>query len=126
MANSERTHEPNRIADGGKPSAPASVPKYVREGVEAQDTPTLREIAAWCEELADYREQRSIEVDDEEELVDVENGGGDESVGTTVIKKVPCGKENCSTCPHGPYEYRVYRVGKDLKWEYIGPVQGES
>ncbi|WP_160135798.1 hypothetical protein [Halococcus salsus] len=126
MAYSDRTHESNRIADGGEPQAPASVPKYVREGVEAQDSSTLREIAAWCEELADYREQRSVEVDDEEELVDVENDGGDESAGTTVIKKVPCGKENCSTCPHGPYEYRVHREGKDLKWEYIGPVQGES
>ena len=35
------------------------------------------------------------------------------------------GKE-CNGCPHGPYEYRVHREGKDLKWEYIGPVEGES
>ena len=123
MAHTDQPHD--QIADGGEPQAPASVPKYVREGVEAQESPTLREIAAWCEELADYREQRPIEVDDDEELVVVEEDGDDESKGTPVIKKIPCGKEG-NGCPHGPYEYRVHREGKDLKWEYIGPIQGES
>ena len=28
-------------------------------------------------------------------------------------------------CPHGPYEYRVHRDGKQLTWEYIGPVTDE-
>ena len=126
MAHSERTHELDRIADGGEPPAPRNVPKYVREGVERQDSSTLREIAAWCEELADYREERPIEVEDDEELVAVEDNEDDnETKGTQVIKKIPCGKENCSTCPHGPYEYRVYREGKNLKWDYLGPVSGE-
>lgn len=109
------------IADGGKPIPPESVPKYVREGVENQDASTLREIAAWAEQLADYREQRAIEVDEDEELVEVGEDDDDEPSGTQVIKKVPCGKE-CNGCPHGPYEWRVTREGKDLNWEYIGPV----
>lgn len=107
------------ITDGGKPIPPESIPKYVCEGVENQDASTLREIAAWAEELADYREQRPIEVDEDEELVEV--GDDDGPAGTPVIKKVPCGKE-CNGCPHGPYEYRAKRQGKDLDWEYIGPV----
>lgn len=126
MAHSKRTHEPDRIADGGEPPAPGNVPKYVHEGVERQDSPTLREIAMWCEELADYREQRPVEVNDEEELVAVEEDEDDDTKGTQVIKKISCGKENCSTCPHGPYEYRVYREGKNLKWDYLGPVSAES
>ena len=104
-----------------EPVAPASIPEYVREGVERQDTSTLRELVAWAEELAEYREQRPIEADDEEELVEVEDD--DDTAGTKVVKKVPCGKD-CDGCPHGPYEYRVHRDGKKLKWEYVGPVDG--
>jgi hypothetical protein len=102
-----------------EPVAPASIPEYVREGVERQDASTLRELAAWAEELAEYREQRPIEADDEEELVEVEDD--DDTAGTKVVKKVPCGKD-CDGCPHGPYEYRVHRDGKKLNWEYVGPV----
>lgn len=113
------TNEP--LADGGKPIPPESIPKYVREGVENQDVPTLRAIAAWAVDLADYREQRPIEVNDDEELVEVGEGDDGGSDGTQVIKKVPCGKE-CNGCPHGPYEYQVTREGKDLDWDYLGPV----
>ena len=103
-----------------EPAAPASIPKYVREGVERQDASALRELAAWAEDLAEYREQRPIEVDEDEELVGVE-GGDDGTAGTKVVKKIPCGKD-CDGCPHGPYEYRVHRDGKNLNWEYVGPV----
>lgn len=41
---------------------------------------------------------------------------------TTVIKKIPCGKD-CNGCPHGPYEYEVQRDGDKLKWDYIGAVE---
>ena len=102
-----------------EPVAPASIPEYVREGVERQDASTLRELAAWAEELVEYREQRPIEADDDEELVKVEDG--DDTAGTKVVKKIPCGKD-CDGCPHGPYEYRVHRDGKKLNWEYVGPV----
>ena len=105
-----------------EPTAPESIPKYVREGVERQDTTTLHNLAAWVEALAEYRESRPIEVSNDEELVEVEEG--DDAVGTKVVKKVPCGKD-CGGCPHGPYEYRVHRDGKQLTWEYIGPVTDE-
>lgn len=104
-----------------EPVAPASIPEYVREGVERQDAATLHELAAWAEDLVEYRESRPIEVDDDEELVEVEEDGDDDATGTKVVKKVPCGKD-CDGCPHGPYEYRVHRDGKKLNWEYIGPV----
>ena len=115
-------NERDPFTDGGRPIPPESIPKYVREGVENQDASTLRELAGWAEALAEYREQRPIEVEGDEELVEVGGEGSDDgSGGTQVIKKVPCGKE-CNGCPHGPYEYRVHRDGKKLKWEYIGPA----
>lgn len=123
MSTDDLNRNAQAVADGGKPIAPAIIPEYVRKGVERQDATILRQIATWCEQLAEYREERPIEVDDDEELVDVneDDGGDDGSGGTQVIKKVPCGKE-CNGCPHGPYEYRVKRQGKDLDWEYLGPV----
>jgi len=34
--------------------------------------------------------------------------------------KIPCGKVNCTKCPHGPYWYLViWRGGKPSQW-YIG------
>jgi hypothetical protein len=89
------------LTDGGEPVAPSSIPKYVHEGVEAQDSKTFRDLARWAEALAEYREQRPIEVENDEELVEVDET--DESGGTTVVKKVPGGKD-CGGCPHGPYE----------------------
>lgn len=106
-----------------EPVAPESIPKYIRDGIERQEVSTLRELATWAKDLAEYRELRPIEVDDGEELVEV-NEENDDAVGTKVVKKVPCGKD-CGGCPHGPYEYRVHRDGKQLAWEYIGPVTDE-
>jgi hypothetical protein len=38
-----------------------------------------------------------------------------------VKKRVPCGKPNCSKCPHGPYYYSVQRTRRGkLKWKYLG------
>lgn len=105
-------------ADETEPAAPESIPNYVRDGVERQDPETLRELAAWAEDLADHRDAQSIEVEEDEELVEVDDSG---SSGTTVSKKVPCGKD-CGGCPHGPYEYRVHRDGDGLVWEYLGPA----
>lgn len=106
-----------------KPVPPESIPKYVRERVERQDSGTLRDIAQWAGELAEWKE-REVEVDEiegdleaDERLDDVI----DESSGTIVTKKVPCGKD-CGGCPHGPYRYRVTRNGDSLDWEYLGKV----
>lgn len=103
-----------------EPDPPEAIPDYVLEGVQARDTETLALLATYVDELITYRRQRPIEVDEDEELVDIddEEGSGD---GTKVIKKVPCGKD-CNGCPHGPYEYRVHREGRTLRWEYVGPA----
>jgi hypothetical protein len=124
MTTTDQDQNAQTVADGGKPVAPAIIPEYVRKGVERQDATVLRQIATWCEELAEHREERPIEVDDDEELIDVnEDDEGDDggTGGTPVLKKIPCGKE-CNGCPHGPYKYIVRRDGKDLDWEYIGRV----
>jgi len=39
--------------------------------------------------------------------------------GSVVVKRVPCGKR-CSKCPHGPYKYRVTKVGGKQIWKYEG------
>jgi len=87
MSTDDQNRNARVVGDGGKPIAPAIIPEYVRKGVERQDATILRQIATWCEELAEYREERPIEVDDDEELVEVkdDDGGDDGSGGTTVI-----------------------------------------
>ena len=108
-----------------EPQAPASVPKYVREGLDHQDCKTLQDVIKYCEERIEYLESRADRdlnkeqlAEKGEELIDVEEG----SEGARVVKKVPCGKDNCSTCPHGPYLYLVWREGDSLNWDYQGAV----
>jgi len=104
-----------------QPQPPESVPKYITEGVPKQDDTTLRELQSWIDDLIEYRSDISaedIEVSEEESLEAVDDSGET----TTVIKKVPCGKDACSTCPHGPYRYEVHREGGKLIWEYEGAV----
>ena len=37
-----------------------------------------------------------------------------------VQQMVPCGKSNCSKCPHGPYWYARVWKGKNVREIYIG------
>lgn len=101
-----------------EPTRPASIPNYIGDGLDRQDADTLREIAEYCLDRAAWLE-RDVEpedvVDEDEELVDVEDG----EKGTIVLKKIPCGKD-CNGCPHGPYKYRGYRDGDTVKTEYLG------
>lgn len=104
-----------------EPTPPDTIPNYVREGIERQNPDTLRDIAHWAKELAQWKD-REVAVDEiEGELTDDEEFDDvvEESAGTIVTKKVPCGKD-CGGCPHGPYQYRVTRSGDSLDWEYLG------
>lgn len=107
-----------------RPTPPESLPQYLAEGVPHQDDATLQELQAWIDELLEHRQEIAIE--------DIEPAA-DEAIeqveetrkGARVVKRVSCGKETCSTCPHGPYAYRVYREGEQVVWDYQGPVSDE-
>ena len=106
--------------NGSEP--PDSLPKYLSKGIPKQNDETLREIQSWIDELLEYRNHPLEEdevVDSGEKIEDVEQS----SKGTVVVKKVPCGKDNCSTCPHGPYKYLYYREGDKVKSDYLGKAE---
>jgi len=97
------------------------LPQYLVDPIRKTSSENLKKVIALSSRELQNRnsvEERMIEADEGEEIVEVQ----EQSSGpTTVIKKVPCGK-NCNGCPHGPYEYAVQRSGDDLIWEYVGPV----
>ncbi|WP_243095662.1 hypothetical protein [Thermus thalpophilus] len=35
-------------------------------------------------------------------------------------RAVPCGKEGCRRCPHGPYPYLRVKEGGRWRWRYLG------
>ncbi len=45
---------------------------------------------------------------------------GQEKGVTYRLESVRCGREGCTSCPHGPYWYAYYREGTRLKSRYIG------
>jgi hypothetical protein len=65
MSTSDQDQNAQAVADGGKPVAPAITPKYMLKGVERQNATVLRQITTWCEQLAEYRKERPIKIDDE-------------------------------------------------------------
>ncbi len=108
------------MSDG--PAPPDSLPKYLSEGLPKQNSETLREVQNWIDELLEYHDRPLEEdevVDHGEQVEDVEQS----SRGTKVVKKVPCGKDNCSTCPHGPYIYYYRREGDKVVSEYAGKAE---
>jgi len=52
-----------------QPSSPASLPKYLAEGLPKQDTETLQEIQNYVEALIEHRDQ-SIDTDELPETVE--------------------------------------------------------
>ena len=107
-----------------EPEPADSIPAYVVDGIDRQDTATLEAIEEYARARREYLEALEARelaeddiADDGEEVVDVEDG----SNGTVVVKKVPCGKD-CDGCPHGPYKYVVRRNGDSLEWDYKGPA----
>ncbi|HET7324243.1 MAG TPA: DUF6788 family protein [Halococcus sp.] len=94
------------------PTAPESLPKYLRKGLPKQEVDTLTDARDFIDELIEWK-QRPVEDDDlpkEAEPVDDES---DERGGTVVMEKVTCGDETCKCMregeKHGPYKYHYYR-----------------
>lgn len=115
----------NEIAT--EPEPPEEVAQYIQDALDRQDPTTLRQIGDYALELALHREfvpDEEIEehLDADETLAGVTRTHN----GTIVLKEVSCGKGNCSTCPHGPYKYRIYRDGSEFRTEYLGPLKTDS
>jgi len=106
------------------PTAPPSLPKYLREGLPKQEVGSLTDAHEYIEELIEWK-QRPVEDDDLPEEADPVDDDNDGVQGTVVMEKVTCGDETCKCMTegkkHGPYKYRYYRKGDGtLTSEYIG------
>jgi hypothetical protein len=94
---------------------PSELPNYVVDSLARQSPERLRAVAAWVQELADAKDNAEPNADNlgggSEKIVNLEkrNDGP-----TVVVKEVPCGKENCGSCPHSPYRYHVTRDGDSV------------
>lgn len=103
------------------PQAPASIPKYIRDGLEKQDEQTLRDIAEYAGALAEFRQAETTEEEAAEDTVEETDAVSDEELdrrdaparATRVTKEI---NEN-------RYYYWQWREGEKIKSEYIGPVK---
>lgn len=106
------------------PTAPASLPKYLREGMEKQDNETLRDMIEYAEELIEFQ-QRPVDSDDLPDGAEPVEDEDSDRKGTVVKEKVTCGDDTCHCSKngekHGPYLYRYYRdESGSLTSEYLG------
>jgi len=115
-----------------EPQPPDSLPKYLREGVQRRDAETLWKLAAYAEDMAEYKqevaeqkldEQADLEEDDvpedwdEDEWETAVDDARDEaelspSKGTVTVNEID-GRG---------YYYLKWREGDTVKSQYIAPV----
>jgi len=103
---------------------PASLPKYLAEGLPKQDVSTLRDVREYVDALIEEHQQplKAEELPDTAEPV----ARGSDASGTVVKEKVKCGDTTCKCASgdladmHGPYLYRYYRKNGELTSEYVG------
>lgn len=119
----------------GRPPAP-DIPKYLREPLEKQPSERLETVAAYAQELAEWKRQqrqdelkqrRAEEEVDEEQLAELEDR--DVSIDPTEYEDVPVSGAYITiktTKQTSKKEYRYYywqwREGDSWKNEYIAPV----
>ncbi|WP_394743092.1 DNA-methyltransferase [Natronococcus roseus] len=109
-----------------EPSPPDEVAQYILDALDRQDPSTLRVIGGYAHQLATHRERAPQKVAESHVAKDETLTGVIQAhSGTIVAKKVPCGKDSCTQCPHGPYKYRIYRDGDSYTTEYLGPVNSD-
>jgi hypothetical protein len=127
------------MTDESPPPPPSGLPGYVQDGIEARSPGELRAVADWVKELAAHKErevaaelERPPEEDgdvagtnryDADELAaDVGEDAPDldDADGTVFLYwiRTHCNRDNCSSCPHGPYPYLKYRVGDAVRTRY--------
>jgi len=84
----------------------------------------LYDVQTLLEDIEDFRgicEESLVKLEEarirEEKIVyRIQHGG------SVVAKLIPCGKK-CRGCPHGPYLYRVVKVGGRQIWKYLGKAK---
>ena len=111
------------MPDETLPTAPPSLPKYLRNGLPNQNVEKLFDARTFIDELIEWK-QRPVEdadLPEEAEPIEGESGGQPETV---VMEKVTCGDETCKCIKkgekHGPYKYLYYRKDDGtLTSEYI-------
>ncbi len=97
-----------------------SADRALRNAVRDLDEYELRRLIIYAQGL--LREYDGPEFEPIAEPSDKAQPGADQSAPTVTYRQehVRCGKENCSTCPHGPYWYAYWRDGEKMRSKYVG------
>lgn len=107
-----------------EPEPPEELPNYLTDPVERQDVESLEDLQEWIEALIVYkRDVLEEEIEDDDEIPEEAKEGLKEGGPTLVDEMVECGKENCNSCPHGPYTYKYYRKNGKIVSEYVGKAE---
>ena len=110
------------MTEEDRPTPPASLPKYLANGLPKQDSETLSEAQEYIEALIEWSQRPVDEEDLPADAQPVEDSSDEQ--GTVVEEMVTCGDETCACMSdgekHGPYLYRYYREGGKLTSEYLG------
>jgi hypothetical protein len=102
----------------GPPDAPDTIPEYILDALDRQDSDTLRQIATHATALADHHEQPD---DDDQPPSDVEDSDmpedDDVPAKASIVTK---------TINDNQYYYWQWRDGDQIKSKYKAPVNPDE
>lgn len=129
------------MSEPTKPAPPDTLPKYIVEGLQKQDSETLRAVAHYAQELRVYRAAQAdadrttaINTDFEQatadELADKARAKGipdDVADWNTIFEKSVPAKASIvtKTINDNQYYYFQWREGNSIKSEYLAPVSSK-
>lgn len=125
-----------------KPTPPDSLPKYLAEGLQKQDSETLQAVAQYAQELRVYRAAQTKADRTATQNDDIEPATADELTAKARATGIP--KEAVDwneifekgvpakasivtkTINHNQYYYFQWRDGDQIKSEYLAPINPQQ
>lgn len=110
------------MVEDARPTAPDDIAQYIVDGLNRQGAESLRQIAAYAEALADWKEAQAADEIEDEEIVREDSEDDPDRPDDVPAKAYVVVKE----INNNRYYYYQWRSGDQVKSKYKAPVKEDQ